>query len=329
MTLTNKWVRFASLFLLAAQLSSAEEVKLKQQGNTVEVTIGGTLFTTYNFDPDIAKAYLQSLRTATGIVVTRSYPLMKVIPEEHQHERSLEPHQRPLYFAHGDINGFNFWAEETFSKYYGAETPSHFGRMVFRKLEEIRSGTSSGTVRASFDLMGPDGKSFAVEDQTFVFFGDKTTRTVDCTFVIRALGAPVKFGDTKEGTFAIRLAPQLTTPQGTMVNSTGGAGEKEMWGKRADWVNVDGTIDGHSVGVAVFDNPRSFHYPTYWHARGYGLLAANPFGLSYFLNDPKQDGSYTLAPGKSITFSYRVVIHEGDYKAAGIAAKYTGYAKHP
>ena len=96
------------------------------------------------------------------------------------------------------FNGLNFWAEETFSKYYSAETPSHFGRMVFRKLEEIRSGTSSGTVRASFDLMGPDGNSFAVEDQTFVFFGDKTTRTVDCTFVIRALGAHVKFGDTKE-----------------------------------------------------------------------------------------------------------------------------------
>ena len=103
MTLLNEWVRLVSLFLLTAQLSSAEEVKLKQQGNKVEVTIGGKLFTTYNFDPDIAKAYLQSLRTASGIVVTRSYPVMKLIPEEHQHERSLEPHQRPLYFAHGSI----------------------------------------------------------------------------------------------------------------------------------------------------------------------------------------------------------------------------------
>ncbi len=331
-TLAKKLVQFALLVLFARLSSSgylrAEDVKLKQQGNTVEVVIGGKPFTTYHFDPKIAKSYLQSLRTASGIVVTRSYPVMEVIPEEHQHERSLEPHQRPLYFAHGDINGFNFWVEETFSKYYHAEVPYQYGRMVFRKLEKVQGGTSSGTVRASFDLVGPDGKSFAVEDQTLVFSGDKDTRTVDCSFVIRALDKAVKFGDTKEGTFAIRLAPQLTAPQGTMVNSAGGVGEKEVWGKRADWVDVDGVIDGQSLGVAVFDNPGSFRHPTYWHARGYGLLAANPFGLSFFLNDPKQDGSYTLASGKSITLSYRVLIHEGDYKAAGVAAKYSEYAKH-
>ena len=152
---------------------------------------------------------------------------------------------------------------------------------------------------------------------------------IDCRFVVRALGEAVKFGDTKEGTFAVRLASSLTAPSGTMVNSSGGEGEAQVWGKRADWVNVDGMVDGQEVGVAVFDSPQSFRHPTYWHARGYGLLAANPFGLSFFLKDPKQDGSYLLPAGQSVTFAYRVVIHGGDYKKAKISERYKEYAKQP
>jgi hypothetical protein len=306
---------------------SAEQVVLKQTGDVVAVSIGGKPFTTYHFDPQIAKSYLQALRTASGVVVTRPYPEMTSVPPEHQHDSGIEPHQRPLYFGHGDVNGYSFWTEGAFASYYPPGTPLNFGRMVFRKLEEVSGGPSSGTIRALFDLNGSDGKTFAQEDQTFTFSGDSDTRTVDCKFVIRALDKPVKFGDTKEGTFAIRLAQQLTAPSGTMVNSAGGVGETQVWGKQADWVNVDGTIDGQPVGVAVFDSPQSFRHPTYWHARGYGLLAANSFGLSYFLKDPKQDGSYTLPAGESVSFVYRVLIHQGDYKQAKVAERYKEYAK--
>ena len=91
-------------------------------------------------------------------------------------------------------------------------------------------------------------------------------------------------------------------------------------------MDVDGVIDGRTLGVAVFDSPKSFRHPTYWHARGYGLLAANPFGLSFFFNDPHQDGSYTIPAGKSIQFRYRVFIHDGNYKQAHVAEKYSEYA---
>jgi len=114
-----------------------------------------------------------------------------------------------------------------------------------------------------------------------------------------------------------------------MVSSEGGEGEPQIWGKRANWVNVDGMIDGHELGVAIFDHPKSFRHPTYWHARGYGLLAANPFGLSYFLRDAKQDGSYTIPAGESIQFRYRLLIHKGDYKEAQVAKQYDEYAARP
>jgi hypothetical protein len=329
-----KSLQLSMLLMSTALLSvpfhaAAEQVTVTRQGNTVQVTIGGKPFTAYKFDPKTAKPYLQPLRAADGVIVTRGFPIGDQIPAAHLHDSSLEPHQRPLYFAHGDINGYSFWTEEAFSKFYEHGSPSKFGRMVFRKMDEMRGGPDSGVIRATFDLEGPDHKPFAEETQEYTFSGDKDSRIVDCKFVIKATAGPVNFGDTKEGTFGIRLAPELDAPAGTMVNSEGGKGEAQIWGKRANWVDVDGVIDGKKLGVAVFDNPDSFHHPTYWHARGYGLLAANPFGLKYFLNDPTKNGGYTLPAGQSVEFHYRVLIHEGDYKAARIAERYKEYAAHP
>jgi hypothetical protein len=102
---------------------------------------------------------------------------------------------------------------------------------------------------------------------------------IDCEIILVANhGSDLTMGDTKEGTFGIRLAQELNSLSGHTVNSVGAEGEKAIWGKRTDWVDYDGTVVGDDLGVAVFDNPRSFRHPTYWHARGYGLLAANPFG---------------------------------------------------
>lgn len=304
----------------------SEPVSFTRQGDTIQVSIGNKPYTTYHFDPQIAKAYLQPIRDANGIIVTRNFPIGDTVPAAHQHDRSLEPHQRPMYFGHGNINGYDFWSEQAFAKYYGSGDTSRYGRMVFRKIDEMRGGPSSGTIRATFDLEGPDHKPFAQEIQQFTFRGDKGSRTIDAEITIRATHGPVKFGDTKEGTFALRLAPELDAPTGKMVDSKGRHGEPEIWGKRADWVNVDGVVHGQSLGVAVFDSPKSFRHPTYWHARGYGLLAANPFGLSFFLHDPKQNGSYTVPAGESIHFQYRVLIHDGNYKQADVAEQYRRYA---
>ena len=156
--------------------------------------------------------------------------------------------------------------------------------------------------------------------------GRSGSRTIDAKIVIHASHGPVTFGDTKEGSFALRLAPELNAPTGKMVDSKGRHDEAQIWGKRANWVDVDGVINGQSLGVVIMDSPNSFRHPTYWHARGYGLLAANPFGLSYFLHDKKQNGSYTVPAGESINFQYRVLIHDGNYKQAHVAEQYNRYA---
>jgi hypothetical protein len=330
---SKKFSQFSLLvvgaFLFVCGLAHAQPVSLTRNGDTINVKIGGKPFTTYSFDPNISKAFLEPLRDAKGTIVTRSLAVGNTIPPGHEHDKGFEPHQRGMYFGHGDIDGNSFWIEEAFKQYYTHSAPAKYGRMVFRKLDEMKSGADSGVIRATFDLEGADEKVFAEETQEYKFSGDADSRVIDCEYVIKAGKDPVRFGDTKEGTFAVRLNPQLDAPDGKMVNSEGGQGEEQVWGKRANWVDVDGVVDGDQLGVAVFDSPDSYLHPTYWHARGYGLLAANPFGLSYFYNDPKKDGSYTLPAGQSIRFRYRVLIHEGTYKEAHVAEKYKEYAAHP
>ncbi|MGE5327442.1 MAG: PmoA family protein [Deltaproteobacteria bacterium] len=322
----------ASILLVAgaARVSAADEpVKLARHGSEIEIVVGGKPFTAFYFGPNSPKPYLHPLRTAQGTIVTRGFPMVANIPgESHDH-----PHHRGLYFAHGDINGVDFWGEQvqtrkqqtTGGKYYANSEELPKGRTVFRKLEKMESGPDSATLKADFDLVGPDGKVMATETQEYVFSGDSNTRTIDCAFTITANHGPVKMGDTKEGTFAIRVAQELTGSKVQMLNSNGKVGEKEIWGKRADWVDYSGTVAGEKLGIAIFDNPQNLRHPTTWHARDYGLFAVNPFGEHDFYNDPKRDGSYTIDPGKTLTFRYRVIIHHGDAAEAHIAEAYRSY----
>ncbi len=318
--------RIAGLSLLAliafgsAPASAAESVEVKRAGDRIDVLIGGHLFTSYCFGAATAKPYLFPLRSAQGTVVTRSFPMTSDIPGE-DHD---EPHQRAMYFAHGDINGYDFWGEAEFPRWSRHPT-STFGRTVFRKLEDIQSGPDSGTLRAEFDLVTSDGQVIAAETQAYTFKGNEQSRIIDCEFTVLASYGPVKMGDSKEGTFAIRVVKALDSPPGRMVNSESAVGEKAVWGKRADWVDYYGSVAGEDVGIAIFDNPKNLRHPTYWHARHYGLLAANPFGLKEFLHDRHQDGSYVIAAGGSLTLRYRVFIHHGDFQEARVADAYRKY----
>ena len=310
----------------AAAVTFAAPVTFKQVKDRIEVIVGGKSFTTYYFGAAVAKAYLMPLQTASGIVISRPFPIGNDVSAADRKSPSFEPHQRTLYFAHGDIDGLNFWAEAAFQKYYGHHSRQAYGHMASADIEQVSGGPNSGTIRAKFALEGPDHEVIGQETQTFTFSGDDHTRTIDCQFELRADRGPIVMGDTKEGTFGIRLGPDLSAPRGHMINSKGGEGEPQIWGKPADWVDYYGTASRHDIGIVVFDHPKSFHHPTTWHARAYGLLAANPFGLREFTKDPDKDGSWTIPGGKSLEFRYRVVIYDGKLSPDEISKAYHTYA---
>jgi hypothetical protein len=322
-------IRLAQLMGVAAFCSTiltGADVKLERSPHQVDISMDGKPFTTYYFDPEIAKPYLMPLRTASGGVVTREFPVRNDASKGDPKASAFEPHQRPLYFGHGDMDGLDFWQEPAFDHYYSDHGHQAYGHMVLKSVEEAGSHGDAATVRARFTLNDPSNRVIAEETQSFTFRGDGQIRVVDCEFVLYATAGPLDIGDTKEGTFGIRLAPELSAPLGHMLNSNGAKGEKAIWGKPADWVDYEGGISGKRVGLAIFDSPSSFRHPTTWHARAYGLFAANPFGAREFTGDPGKDGSWTVPEGKSVTFRYRVLIHEGEFGQAEIGAAYNKYA---
>jgi len=307
-------MRFSALAMALLALPLGAQVKFTQQTGRILIEIDGKPYTTFYLAPGGNKPYVYPLSTASGIVVTRHFPM-----EEFPGETKDHPHHRGMFFSHGDVNGYNFWATEP-----GTATGKE-GRMALKKMAQAKDGTKSGTLSAVFDAQDPHGKPIMTETRTITFYSDPSVRTIDYEARIDALEKLV-FGDTKEGTFGIRLATSMTEDKGgRMVNAEGKETEKNVWGKRSNWVDYAGQVDGQTVGVAIFDNPGNPRHPTYWHARAYGLFAANPFGARDFTGIKEQDGSLTVEPKETVRFRYRVVIHAGDSRAANIAERYRQY----
>lgn len=303
---------------LALVLPVAGQVKLTQGSDRILVEIDGKPFGDLIIASDTAKPYFHPLRSASGKIVSRRYPMELVEGEAKDH-----PHHRGLWFTHGDVNGYDFWANEPTQK--GA-VPNGRGKITVRKVLEVNSGRKSGSLRASFDWQTLDGRTLVNETRAMTFHSDPALRIVDFDALLTAV-EKVKFGDTKEGAFAIRLATELDEKHtGRMTNGEGKQTEKEVWGKPSPWVDYSGTVEGEKLGVAIFDHPSNPRHPTYWHSRAYGLFASNIWGLHDFLRDKSKDGSMTLEPGQSARFRFRVVIHPGDTESAGIAGLYKKYA---
>ena len=314
------FILFISGSLLWAQ------VKISRAPDRIDVEIDGKPFTTFFIGPEAPKPYLHPLRSASGKVVTRYYPM-----ELREGERRDHPHHRGLWFTHGDVNGWDFWANEPSQKGVGKGK----GKVVLKEVIGVKSGSKQGSIEASFDWVDGAGTVLLNEHRTMVFHSHPQLRIVDFDITLTAR-EKVKFGDTKEGTFALRLASSLEEPArgapptpartGKMVNAEGLEGESQVWGKRSAWVDYFGEVDGEKLGIAIFDHPQNPKHPTFWHSRSYGLFAANIFGEHDFMADKTRDGSITLEPGGTLRFRYRVVIHPGDYRSANIAELYRQYA---
>ena len=288
-----------------------------QKPGRIVVNINGKPFTQmFIRGKKVVKPFFYPIRSASGIIVTRQYPLKIVPGESHDH-----PHHCGLWFAHGNVNGVDFWSSTP------SRTGNHYGTIVLKKVDEVHSGKKKGWLTAEFAWKGPDGKTILNEKRTVTFYANPTLRIMD--FDIRLTGVEkARFGDTKEGTFAVRVATSLNEEHtGTIINAEGKMHEANVWGKRSPWVDYYGKIKGEKLGIAIFDTPGNPRYPTFWHVRGYGLFAANIFCEHNSYHTNTRNGSMTLEPGQTWRFRYRVIIHPGDVHTAHIAQLYKQYLK--
>ena len=308
---------------LAPALCASDDVALTRLPDRVRVDIGGKPFTEYVFS-GAHYPYCYPVLAADGTPLTRSFPLSSPPGEDHDH-----PHQISLWFAHGLMNGIDFWNQGT------AGGPAPKGKVVHEALLETTSG-SVGTLHARSRWLAPDGRLICTDDTTLRFQGDADSRTLDYEVTVHALpDQPLVFGDSKEGTLGIRLAQWMTLPHKYGTENLPGtghiftsAGDRDgaAWGKRADWCDYYAPHEGKVYGVAIFDDPRNLRHPTWWMARDYGLFGANPFGQhSYENTGDAHAGDYTVPAGGSITLRYRFYFHTGDPGAAQLARHYAEF----
>jgi hypothetical protein len=296
-------------------------VQISSLPGKLAVSIAGQPFTEYHFT-DTPKPYLYPLLGPTGAAMTRNFPMASPPGEEHDH-----PHHRSLWFGHGLVNGIDFWTEKAGT-----------GRIVHDRFTGIRGGQEKGIIRSRNKWIAPDGKIVCTDERSLTFFnGGPTVRMLDFEITLNADHGELVFGDTKEGTMAVRVAEtmRLTQPAGTLnpeshiVNSEG-AHDTEAWGKRAKWCDYSGLVDGKLVGIAILDHPKNPRYPTWWMARDYGLLGANPFGQHEFEKLSNENvGDLKIPAGQSVTFRYRFVLHTGTAEEARLAERFEQFAAEP
>lgn len=298
----------ASLTVLAA---GGAEYSVERNDHGVTIKLDGELLTEYLIDKG-PKPILWPIVGPTGKNMTRAYPMQRIKGERMDH-----PHHRSLWFTHGNVNGIDFWTES-----------GKNGKIVHRDFVEVSGGPEAKIV-ANNDWVAPDGKKVCEDTRTLKFHNIGDMRAIDFAITIRAVDSQVKFGDTKEGSFGVRVPTTLdveSRPGGKIINSNGDT-DGDAWAKRAAWVDYQGPLEGEEVGIAILNHPSSFRFPTHWHVRTYGLFAANPFGIHDFEPNAGVDGTYTLEPGESFTLRYRVVFHKGTEQDAKIAELFDAYSK--
>lgn len=259
-----------------------------------------------------AKPVISALYGPSGERLTRSYPVADALPTE----KLDHIHHRSFWFTHGEVNDVDFWAE----------TEGH-GKIMETSFKASSDGESA-TMDTENDWMDATGKKLLSDRRRYKYHDSQGMRAIDCTIQLIAGEGPVVFGDTKEGSFGVRVAGtmKVDSKKGGKIVTSGGLEDGAAWGEAAEWVDYYGPVDGKTVGVAILNHPSSYGFPTRWHVRTYGLFAANPFGVHHFTGGDRTEG-VRLEAGEEITLKYRVLLHDGTTEEAGIAKAWKEYAR--
>ncbi len=304
------------LVTLILPLRALAEVTVERSEKGAVVTIDGQLFAEYLTRSGHQPAVWPVIGP-TGKPMTRSFPAGPLL----EGETSDHPHHPSLWFSHGDVNGHDFWTnnEESHQK----------NEIKHRVFVAIESG-QTGRIVTRNDWIS-DGNLICEDERTLVFGEDEFGRYIDFRVTVMASKGNLAFGETKEGSFGVRTNVPLSvdSKQGAHLINDRGMLDDKAWGMFSNWIDDYGPVHNEVVGIALLSHPDNFRHPTRWHARTYGLLAANPFGESEFPQDhsqPKQ-AAKTISKGEMLPLRYRVLLHTGDSQEGKVNQAYQAFIK--
>ena len=302
------------------------ELVKNESEKKVDIIVDGKLFTTFQWPDGVYKPILYPILTSSGTSITRGFPL-----NPKQGERPDHIHQVGNWLNYGNVNGSDFWGNG-----YSGERSQNGGEIKHLSIENISSGNGEGSLITKGAWLDSLGHELLTEKTEYHFIAKNSIRIIDRITTLTALGSEVFLPDTKEGMFAIRVVRELelpsegkitllnengnqikleTTPNegitGNYISSEGITG-LEVWGTRAKWMNLYGKIRDEKISIVICDHPKNINYPTYWHARGYGLFSANPLGVKDFTKGA-ETFNLSIPTGESVVFRYRIVISSNNF----------------
>ncbi len=318
------------------------EIKVNEAEKKVDIMVGGDLFTTYMYPDNIMKPVLWPVMSPEGNMLTRSYPLINK-----EGDRTDHPHHVGVWLNYGDVNGYDFWNN---SEAIPQERKDGYGTIFHQSIEKAKGGKGKGVLETTSLWKAPDNTTLLEEETTFTFSAMEDIRIIDRSTSLTAAVDEVNFTDNKEGMFAIRVSRELELPtdkptelvdshgiktrvekmDNTLVKgnyrSSEGIEGGDVWGTRGRWMKLSSEINGEPVSLVIIDHPSNVGYPTYWHARDYGLFAANTLGQKIF-SEGKNELNFSLDKGETATFNYRLVVASEDLSDAQINELADEYAK--
>ncbi|MBX3240935.1 MAG: PmoA family protein [Chitinophagaceae bacterium] len=310
-----------------AQSGKAEVYKIEivpaADGKKATVTANGKPFTELIFTDTLEKHFLYPIYAPSGEIITRGFPYAPRPNEATDH-----PHHVGLWLNYENVNGLDFWNN---SYAIPAEKKDKYGSIKSGKIVKTKSG-KKGELKVTATWVNNKNQVLLDENTTFFFKADADKRIIDRVTTLTAK-VDVTMADVKDGMLGLRLGRELEMPSkkkqeftddkgnvtvvessqstasGNYITSEGKEGD-DAWGTRSQWCMLYGKVGSDTTSVVIIDHPRNVGYPTYWHARGYGLFSANPLGQKAFSNG-KEVLNFSLKQGQSVTFRYRVVVASG------------------
>tara|TARA_R110000868_G_scaffold189465_1_gene432445 strand:- start:871 stop:1935 length:1065 start_codon:yes stop_codon:yes gene_type:complete len=333
----SKFIFFFLLFIIL--VSSCKPQKKSQENildyvsfipndslSKLDIFIDGTYLSSYLYaDSILRKPVLFPIYTANKKRITRGFPI-----SPNPGERIDHPHHYGLWFNHGDVNGVDYWNSALIPK----DTNARYGRINHIKFLKIESG-DMGTLEVQKEWRNNINELILIENTQYIFSGSKNKRVITYNTTLIAPEVDVLFKDSKEGMFALRVRRELelvsdkpdilldenlipskvaTTDNekvsGSYLNSNGLNTYPEVWGKRAKWMQLSGTLDKDTISIILFDHIKNPNHPPHWMARDYGLFGVNSFGSSIY-TEGKEKFNFKLKKGDSVTFKNQVIINNG------------------